>query len=78
MLHCVYLRENSFQNIYNTRGTWLAQSVEHLTLGFISGHNLQCHGIKPCNGLHSIKPYNGESEILSLSPYSCSLSLSLN
>ena len=32
----------------NLWGAWVAQSVEHLTLDFGSGHNLTVHGFKPC------------------------------
>ena len=32
-------------------GAWVAQSVKHLTLGFVSGHDLTVCGIKPCVGL---------------------------
>ena len=29
----------------------MTQSVKHLTLGFVSGHDLLVHGIEPCIGL---------------------------
>ena len=29
------------------RGTWVAQSVKHLTLGFGSGHDLMIRGFEP-------------------------------
>ena len=32
-------------------GTWVAQLVEHLTLGFVSGYDLTVHRIKPHTGL---------------------------
>ena len=32
-------------------GTWVAQSVEHLTLDFGSGHDLTVGGIEHCNRL---------------------------
>ena len=34
-----------------TRGTWVAQSVEHLTLDLGSGHDLTICGIEPHVGL---------------------------
>ena len=49
------------------RGTWVAQLVKRLTLGFGSGHDLTVCGIKPCVGLHA----------LSAEPAWDSLSLSL-
>ena len=33
------------------RGTWVAHSVKHLTLGFSSGHNLLVHEFEPHIGL---------------------------
>ena len=33
------------------RGTWVAQLVEHLTLGFCSVHDLMVHGFEPHIGL---------------------------
>ena len=32
-------------------GTWVAQSVKHLTLGFGSGHHLTIHEFEPLIGL---------------------------
>ena len=32
-------------------GAWVAQSVEDLTLGFGTDHDLTVHGIEPCVGL---------------------------
>ena len=29
-------------------GSWVAQSVKRLTLGFSSGHDLTVHGLEPC------------------------------
>ena len=57
------------------RGAWVAQSVEHPTIGFNSGHDLMGHGIKPCVGLHA---EHSLLEILSLCSLSDSLFLSLN
>ena len=37
--------------IHNFRGTWVAQSVECLTLGFGSGHDLRVREFKPHVGL---------------------------
>ena len=34
-----------------SRGTWVAQSVEHLTFDFGSGHDLVVHEFEPCVGL---------------------------
>ena len=41
-----------------SRGTWVAQSVKHLTLDFSSGHDLPVRGFKPCIRLHadSVEP----------------------
>ena len=36
-----------------SRGTWVAQSVKHLTLDFSSGHDLTVREFKPCIGLHA-------------------------
>ena len=33
------------------RGTWVAQSVKHLTLGFSSGNDLTVCGFEPHEGL---------------------------
>ena len=61
------------------RGTWVAQSVKQLTLGFSSAHNLLVHGIK----LHvELCTDNVEPAWDSLSPSLCpsptgTLSLSL-
>ena len=33
------------------RGTWVAQSVKHPTLGFSSGHDLTVSGLEPHAGL---------------------------
>ena len=35
------------------RDAWVAQSVEHLTLDFGSGHDLTVHGIQPHSGPHA-------------------------
>ena len=37
--------------VYICRGTWVAQSVKHLTLGFSSGHDLTVCEITPRVGL---------------------------
>ena len=49
-------------------GTWVAQSAEHLTLGFGSGHDLLIHGIEPCIRLcaNSMEP-----ALDSLCPFLC-------
>ena len=62
------------------RGTWVAQSVKHLTLGFCSGHDLMVHEFKPRIGLcaDSAEPaWDSLSPSLSL-PLPCTLSLSLS
>ena len=42
----------------NIWGTWVAQSIKHLTPGFSSGHDLRVHGPKPHTGLctDSVEP----------------------
>ena len=63
--------------IWGTRG---AQSVEHPTLHFSSGHQLVVHGSEPCVGFHtdSAEPaWDSLSPSLSASPHSCYLTLSL-
>ena len=58
-----------------SRGTWVAQSVKHLTLDFSSGHDLGVLGSNPASSsAHSLL------EILSLPllPLVCSLFLSLS
>ena len=53
------------------RGTWVAQSVQHLTLGFGSGHDLSVCGFEPHVGLcaNSTEPaWNSVSLSLSVSP----------
>ena len=40
--HVVKLR------LHKMRGTWVIQSVEHLTLAFGSGHDLTVHEFQPC------------------------------
>ena len=37
--------------VYNFRGTWMAQSVKLLTLGFSSGYDLMVREFEPCDGL---------------------------
>ena len=65
-----YLLEN-----FHLGGTWVAQSVECLNLGFGSGHNLTGHDIEPHVGLHT---HRGVClKILSLCPSPHLLSLSL-
>ena len=58
-----------------TGGAWVAQSVEHLTLDFSSGHDLMVCGFEPHVQLctDSVEPaWNSLS--LSLCPYLCFLS----
>ena len=44
--------QSSLQNnLCIFRGTWVAQSVKHLTLGFGSGHDLVTHKFEPRIGL---------------------------
>ena len=58
------------------RGTWVAQLVKRLTLGFGSGHNLTVREFKPCVGLCAD---SSEPAWDSLSPLlSARLSLSLS
>ena len=40
-------------NNYQTRGTWVAQSVKHLTLDLSSGLDLRVCELKPHVGLHA-------------------------
>ena len=68
-----------------TEGTWVAQSVKRLTLGFRSRHDLLVHGFKPLVGLcHSVLQCGtclGFSLPLSAPPLltlSLSLSLKIN
>ena len=48
-----------------SRGCWAAQSVERLTLGFSSGHDLPFRGFKPHIGLPAV---NAEPTLDPLSP----------
>ena len=41
-------QQKKFYQEANCKGTWVAQSVEHLTLGIGSGHDLMVCGIEPC------------------------------
>ena len=73
-------RLGGFKNI--NRGAWVAQSVEHLTLDFGSGHGLAVCGIEPPVRLHTD---GTQSLLLILSfplclllPSSCSLSQNKN
>lgn len=55
--------------------TWMAQWVEHPTVGFNSGSDLMCQEIKPCISLHQpLHSVDSLLEIVSLSlcpsPYS--------
>ena len=65
-----------------TWGAWVAQSVEHPSLGFDSGHKLIVRGFKPNIGIcaGSVEPaWDSFSLSLSLSaPTVCALSLSLS
>ena len=47
----------SFRNA-QSRGAWVAQSVEHVTLDFSSGHDLMTPGFERHIGLHtdSVEP----------------------
>ena len=40
------IRTFRLKNVFG--GTWVAQSVERLTLDFGSGHDLTVHGVEPC------------------------------
>ena len=62
------------------RGAWVAQSVEHLTLDFGSGHDPRVMGLSPMLGLTVIMEPAWDSLFLSLflSPPAHSLSLSLS
>ena len=53
-------------------GTWVAQLVNHLTLGFCSGHDLTVHEMEPRAGLCA---HSAEAAWDSLSPW---LALSLS
>ena len=61
------------------RGTWVAQSVKCLTLGFGSGHDLAVHEFKSHIGLcaDSVEP-SWDSLSLFLSALPCLLSLPLS
>ena len=49
-------KASSFKNFYQIlneskwRGAWVAQSVEHPTLGFSSGHEPRVTGLNPESG----------------------------
>ena len=61
------------------RGTWVAQSVKRLTLGFGSGHDLMVRGFKPHTG--SVLTTQSLLGILFLPlslPFPCLLSVSQN
>ena len=45
----VYINLDVYTNIY-VGGTWVAQLVERLTLGFNSGHDLRVLGLSPTSG----------------------------
>ena len=47
-------------------GTWVAQSVEHLTLGFSSGHDLMVREFEPHMGLSAVST---EPALDPLSPF---------
>ena len=67
--------------IGNDRGAWVAQLVEHLTLGFPSGHDLTVHefelSVKLCAD-SAESAWDSVSPSLSASLHSRSLSLSQN
>ena len=44
-------KDHNGTNPNNVRGTWVAQSVQHLALDFVSGHDLTVCGFKSCIGL---------------------------
>ena len=44
-------RHRYFSKEDTDEGAWMAQSVEHLTSGFSSGHDLTVSGAEPCVGL---------------------------
>ena len=62
------------KNIRYLQSAWVAQVVEHLTLGFSSGHDLGALGLSPMSG--SI--LSAESACSSLCSSSHSLSISLS
>lgn len=41
------------QKMFNQRGTWVAQSIRHLTLNFGLGHDLRDVRLDPHTGLHT-------------------------
>ena len=68
--------------ITNDRGTWMAQSVELLTLGFGSGHDLMVREIEPRDRIRADSmEAAGDSLSPSLSaspPLSCTYMFSLS
>ena len=55
----------------NLRGTWVAESIKHLTLHFGTGHDLMVCGFEPCIGLcaDSVEPaWDSLSPTLSAPP----------
>ena len=52
-------------------GAWVVDSVQHLTLGFSSGHDLAVPGIEPCGGLHADSVDYADSVWDSCSPSLC-------
>ena len=60
------------------QGTWAAQSVKHLTIGFSSGHDLTVLEFKPHIGLcaDSVEPAWDSLSPLSLCPSHLALSFS--
>ena len=62
-------------------GAWVAQSVERLTLGFSSGHDLTVYELEPCVGLgaEGTEPaWDSLSPSLLPLPLPCSTSLCLS
>ena len=82
MIFCFkYLSSPIYLKKIKSRGTWVAQSVEHPTLDLGSGHDLTVHEIEPHVRLYAdnMKPAWVLSLSLSLCPSpACMLSLSQN
>ena len=54
-----------------SRGTWVAQSVQHLTRGFSSGHDLRVVSLSPASGSMLSGDSVGDSLPLPLPPLMC-------
>ena len=54
----MYEKEIRYSMKDRKRGTWVAQTVKHLTFDFDSGHDLKVREFEPCIGLcaNSVEP----------------------